>query len=174
MKKRHPATVVLFFFSVMTVIFTACDDPYSSINGPDLDPNMVTSMGGTVYAMNRNVMLIVPYAAVVSPVKFIIYEYYNEFNYNLFLKMVVIEPIMDFKQPIIVKLRYDGDLANGTTLCESMNLTVYYWDDPEDYITQEPAKQQCCMIDRENKTIDFCITRTGFFAVAVTNNGGIN
>ena len=169
---KHLSLIALVFLCAIACIFSACKETDPWLAELPLDPETASPNGSIVSAMDGSVMLFVPAGAVLEPVKLVVNECFDEFSYNFLMRMVKIEPLIYFQKPVSLKLRYDGQLANGESPCEGMKLTAYYWDRMENFINREPGKMLCCSLDTAHNTISMCITQTGIYAVRTIGNGG--
>lgn len=173
MKKsmKQPVTFALFFFSAL--IISSCIDPSHDDDGflPLPVPTSIAKPeGGLVTAMSGNVTLFFPPGVVKEQINIVVNECDNPDYCNFLLKAISIEPVMLFNSPVMVRLKYDGDLLNGGQSPEKCPLVICSWEREIDYMNR--VKERCipCCINTERKTIEFFIGQTGVFAVGIYNN----
>jgi hypothetical protein len=161
---RRPAIVAMVILS--TFIFSSCFvDPNDEIY-PMADMQIrIPVAGGTFTALNENAILTFPEGAVSEPVKLLINTCLDKHDISYPIKMVTIEPLMVFIKPVLLSLKYDGELVNEGTFFGNMNLMAFNWDKKENVNNKELEKQLLCNIDTINETVNLWITQTGVYAI---------
>lgn len=166
-------------FCVLTILFTGCEDELDPVlvGIPDAQPHSSQAWpeGNTISALNNNVYLEFPHSAVETPVDIIVKECGVGGDCNFLLKMITIEPAMQFHMPVTVTLKYDGELVCNEESAETCDVVVCHWEREYDYLNRidymNRVNVECinCTINTNNKTISFYTMETGLFGLSVNN-----
>ena len=127
--------------------------------------------GSMLSYLNGNVNLDILPGAVTNPVRLYVNECHSGSNCDFVLKTISIEPLMSFNVPIIVSLKYDGELANSEDPFDGYSLIIYSWENQECFYNGGSCETCCCFLEENNRTINFRITQTGVFAVGIKPPG---
>jgi hypothetical protein len=153
---------------ILTVMLFACekDEPGENlIPQPSDQGTLIDVIGGTITAMEGNVIISVPAGALTSPTRFMVRELISKSSRNYALKTIVIEPLVEFAMPAQLSLRYDGCLANGINVCEAKSINFSIWDNENAFMQlQTPKVCSCCEVNESSCAVCMCICQTGVIA----------
>jgi len=165
------------FLCALASLYTGCQD--------EIDPNMngiaeaqVTSNqarpeGSKISALNNNVLIEFPPGAVEEPFMVNVKECDVGGDCNFLLKIIAIEPVMQFGVPIEVTLKYNGELVCNEKTAEECNVVVCHWAREYDYLNRldymNRVNVECinCKINSADKTLTFLTMKTGLFGLSV-------
>jgi len=169
MKKFAKQSTIFAFVIFGAIIFsTSCQEPINDV--PFIDPMTVASPGGGIVSlMNGNVTLEFPQGAVTTDVSISIYECEENGCNDFLIKAIEISPKMAFHKPVMLKLRFDCNLASANLDPDKMNPYGCCWNSERVYLKEGLPEMLTCEVDKVNKTISFCISKTGVFAVKCAN-----
>lgn len=126
--------------SMLIIITTACEPPevgpgnpareYSYSIGPD---------GGIINALSGNVLLEIPAGTLDSQVIFSVKEGMEDYDGDFVMKSIEIRPRdVVFKHPVILKLKYNGQLSNGMDPSSAISLVIYHFENEAAYDKRNP------------------------------------
>ena len=169
MKKLAKQSTIFALVIFGAIIFsTSCQDEFSEETF--IDPMTVAKPGGGIVSlMNGNVTLEFPQGAVNTDVSISVYECEENGCNDFLIKAIEISPKMAFQKPVMLKLRFDCNLANGNINTDSMSPYGCCWNSERVYMHEGLPEMLTCEVDKVNKTISFCISKTGVFAVKCAN-----
>lgn len=158
-----PLTVIL------AVALVGCEEPKGQVTDPGPQSSdegiMIGPDGGVLVAMDGAVVLTVPAGAVTDPVWIFVHRLTNKSVRDYALKTLVIEPLVVFKSPAQLTLKYDGCLSTGCNICEAKSVNFSIWDDEYAFIKSTPARAcVTCNVDKDAQTVCMCISQTGVIA----------
>lgn len=178
MKKsmKHSAFFTLILLSAFGLI--SCFDPYPDDEFIFMFPartDIAKPEGSVVAGMNENVFITFPAGAVDQELRILVDEIDNINNYPFLLKMIRIDPSMEFNKPVTIGLKCDGDLLLGyDPPGDNCPLEICFWETEEEYQNRVCEKCICCCLDPEAKIINFLTMKSGVFAVRERNKGSYN
>ena len=177
--KSHLNLCLIFIFCVFTLLFSACEDELDplmpSISDAQIFSSQARPEGSTISALNNNVIIEFPYGAVQEPVTINVKECGLGGDCNFLLKMITIEPAMEFDMPVTVTMKYEGELVCNENSVEECNIVVCHWAREYDYLNRidymNRLNVECinCTINTREKTLSFMTMETGLFGISVNN-----
>ena len=162
---------------IVCILFlnSACQEP---IVGPEVDdPIIVTPEvsfiagpeGGYFKALDGNVELFFPESALLKDVAFLLDKGPMEKQGDFVIHSIVIKPKhLGFLEPVSIRLRYNGCLANGKDPCKAKCLVLYYFEDDKAFDMRAPKDMVCieqCSLNTMDRCIETKIQRTGVYAI---------
>lgn len=166
MKKPVNCPILMLLAFFLTILASSCDEPSIGFPENDFPTDLGKPEGSTVTALDGEIIMEIPEGALDEPVRFSVNECLDNVPCEFVLKMIRIDPMVVFKEPVLVKLKYNGEHLNlGNNLSEGCSLTVCYWDCELDFLNRDNQKSTCCCLDTEEGVISFCITQTGVYAI---------
>lgn len=160
--------IMLSLVVILALILVGCPTPdeYPGEATSFSEEVMIGIDGGIVTAMDGDVVITIPAGAVTEPAIFNVHELFSKSGRWYALKSIVIEPLVVFKEPVQLTIKYDGCLGTGADLCEAGSVSFLVWDSEADYSENStPLFCTCCNVNRELHTVCNCIPRTGVIAV---------
>ena len=162
--KSHLNLCVILFLCLFALLFAACEDELDPLMDPINDQLILSKAhpeGSTIAALNNNVLIKFPPGAVEEPVTVKVKECNDGGDCNFLLKMISIEPVMQFAVPVEVTLSYDGELVCNEKTAEECNIVVCHWAREYDYFNRldymNRVNVECisCKINSTDKTLTF-------------------
>ena len=156
---------LIALFCVAALFLPSCQDEDDVIFYVPENTDTVSGIGGTIKALNGNVILSFPEGAVDEAITFTVNVCPDTEECEYAIKMIKIEPLVKFNAPVTLSLKYDGELFNNVQICEGMCLQAYFWNDEQDFYNHTLVSQCLCGVNYVDHTINFCICQSGIFAV---------
>lgn len=159
--------IMLSLAVILAVVLYGCKDDDYPAGGPSSSEEVMIGIdGGVITAMDGDVVISIPQGALTESVRFVVHDRLNKSARMYALREIVIEPVVVFKEPVQLTLRYDGCLGNGVDLCEASSVSFLIWNSEAEFIQQyTPLLCTGCNVNGELHTICNCIPRTGVIAV---------
>ena len=177
--KFHLKLSTILILCSLAFLFTGCEDEFDPPEVDPLDVQIFSSQarpeGSTISALNNNVLIEFPPGAVEEPFMVNVKECDVGGDCNFLLKMIAIEPVMQFGVPIEVTLKYNGELVCNEKTAEECNVVVCHWAREYDYLNRldymNRVNVECinCKINSADKTLTFLTMKTGLFGLSVNN-----
>lgn len=168
MKRRDVLKGIMLPLAViLAVAFVGCGEDPREVTDPGTSDQgvMIGPDGGVLIAMDGDFVLTVPVGAVTEPVRFYVHELTNKSVRDYALRTLVIEPLVVFKDPAQLTLKYDGYLSTGCNICDAKSVSFSIWDDEYTFIKSMPPRACVnCNVDKEAQTVCMCICQTGVIA----------
>jgi hypothetical protein len=170
MKRRDVLKGILLPLTViLAVALVGCQEDLGPVTDPGPQSSdqgiLVGPDGGVLMAMDGAFVLTVPAGAVTDPVWIYVHELTNKSVRDYALKTLVIEPLVVFKSPAQLTLRYDGYLSTGCNICDAKAVNFLIWDDENSFIKSKPPRACInCNVDKDAQTVCMCICQTGVIA----------
>jgi hypothetical protein len=167
MKRRDVLKGILLVLPViLAVVLYGCDKRDYPGGGPSYSEEVMIGIdGGVVTAMEGNVVITVPAGALTESVRFVVHDLMNKSAVPYPLNIIVIDPFVEFKEPVQLTLNYDGCLGTGVDLCDAASVSFLIWDNEADFINQHTPKVcTCCNVNGKLCTVSNRISRTGVIA----------
>lgn len=170
MKRRDVLKEILLPVAViLAVALVGCQEDLGPVTDPGPQSSdqgvMIGPDGGVLIAMDGDFVLTVPAGAVTDPVWIFVHELMTKSARDYALKTLVIEPLVVFKSPAQLTLKYDGYLYTGCNICEAKSVSFSIWDNEYAFIKSK-APKACvnCNVDKDARTVCMCICQTGVIA----------
>lgn len=159
--------IMLSLVVILAVVLYGCGGDQEYPGGDSYSEEVMIGIdGGVITAMDGDVVITIPAGAVTEPAIFNVHELFSNSGRFYALKSIVIEPLVVFKEPVQLTIKYDGCLGTGADLCEAGSVSFLVWDSEADYSENStPLFCTCCNVNRELHTVCNCIPRTGVIAV---------
>ncbi len=110
-------------------------------------------------------LVVILAGAFTDRVRFDAHELINKSGNNFALKTIVIEPLIVFKEPAQLSMRYDGCLGHGLDLCQAESVIFSLWDDEVAFLQgNTPKVCSNCNVNKDSHTLDMLICQTGVIA----------
>jgi hypothetical protein len=182
-KKSSETLIQLLAIALILLNIPACDlltidpDPadqnqrsqikYESfILGPD---------GGTITALNKNVMLNIPESALDEQVVIVVTEGPTDYDGDFVLKSIEISPkTVIFNSPVALRLKYNGQLNCGQDPCRAKCLVTYLFKNDKDFDIRNYSDMiwiNKCHLNRMDCCIETEIQSGGIFAIGEESLG---
>jgi hypothetical protein len=161
--------IMLSLVVILAVVLFGCEKD-DRVLDPVLQPTdqevLIGVEGGVIAAMDGDVVITIPAGALTESVRFVVHDLLNKSARMYALKEIVIEPVVVFKKPVQLTIKYDGCLGNGVDLCDAASVSFLIWNSEADFIRQKtPLVCTCCNVNGELHTVCNCIAQTGVIAV---------
>jgi len=167
MKRRDVLKGILLPLTVILAVALGCEnnfvDPVETPVTQPVDQGvLIGQLGGVVTAMEGNVVITIPAGAITEPARFTVHELMTKSVRSHALKTIVIEPLVVFKIPAQIALKYDGCLENGVNVCDAKGIYFSIWDDAACFIQGgTPKACSSCNVNKGEHTVCMCICQTG-------------
>ena len=155
---------------ILAVVLSGCDRSWSDpdnnpVHQPAEQGVWIGEEGGVVTIMDGDVVITIPAGALTERVRFDVHELINKSGGNFAMKTIVIEPLIVFKEPAQLSMRYDGCLGHGLDLCQAKSVLFAIWDD-EGAFLHENTPKVCsnCNVNKDSRTLGMLICQTGVIA----------
>lgn len=171
-KNYSNATAATLLITMILFVLPACVNTFEIEPDTHSVPNISFTAGpdgGYFNALDGNVELYFPPTVLTEKVRFSIEEGSDDEEGDFVIKSILVDPlIQEFKEPVSIKLRYDGCLANGQDPCKAKSLALYYFKDDKAFDARRPEDMiwiEKCYLNTMDQSIETNIHRGGVYAI---------
>lgn len=170
--KRILSYTLIFLVITSIGLLNACEDDFIDEGRTSIpsDKSIVAQAeGGTVVLKNGNIILEFPEGAILK--KTAIYATACDLSNcsDFIIHPIEIRPNLSFQKPVLLKIRYDCELANENLTKGLFAPCGCFWKNEQQLLFGLDFKPMNCELDPWNKTLSMYLTETGVIAVKCPN-----
>lgn len=164
--KRILLYPIIFLVITCIGLLNACKED-DFIDPPITTDKSIVALaeGGSVVLKNGNIMLEFPEGAIQKNTAIYVTACDLESCSDFIIRPIEITPKLTFQKPVLLKIKYDCELANENLTKGLFVPCGCFWKNERLLLFNTDFKPTNCELDTWNKTLNIYLTETGIIAV---------